>query len=145
MLRWVCLCSFLIALAGCTQTQPPSIAELECISLVTCDHSVEESAGTLSVTELRQQLNDLDGQRILVRGRISYCRGNTCSICELQTEEGPCVSIGEDTAFDQTVSVFLGSEILIEATVDTSCFRPELICLDRVPTLAEPTFLGTLS
>jgi len=134
----------LLLLGGCGQAAPKIV--LSCIETATCENrpSVEAKADTISVTMLSEGLFELDGQRVSIRGRFYNCYGGSCSICDSLDPEGPCVSTEYDLAFDQHVRRFLNREILIEATVDVSCYRPDLVCLDRLPTLSDPTFLGTL-
>jgi hypothetical protein len=99
----------------------------------------------LSVHELSQQREALNGKVVRVAGVVKHCQRLSCAL-EAPDNERYFVSIGKSDAFDRTVQHVLGREIVVEATLDDSCvvdFDHDIspVCGDRSNSLANPVLI----
>lgn len=101
----------LIALAGCVTTP---------------------EARSFSAKEVRANLDDLHGQTVFVSGYVSGCEA--FSPCNLV--DGPrdgvnyqSLSLSGDADFKEMLAKARGYKVLIEAEVDATCHRDNIICM----------------
>ncbi len=112
-----------------------------------CTFSPSEDA--LSVKEVNEKIQSLDGKSVAVIGWLGECGGNDCGLYESlddaklvaegahQSEEWQAVmerrlSIGLDEGFDFMAQFFDYEQVIIFGQVNADCSREGMSCFDRV-------------
>jgi hypothetical protein len=105
---------------------------------------------SLSVYEVIALQATLIGKRVAVHGRLSDCRGLSCSLSGVDPKGNKrFLSIGPDLDFDAQVARLGGRKVEIEVTVTDECMPdidPNIIplCADRASTLIDPVLVRAL-
>ncbi len=92
-----------------------------------------------TIAQIRADPDRFHGRQVVVRGWMNACQNLSCSIKRnpnpMRNEWKDKLSIDANPSFDKIVVDWLPSEIEVSATVDATCFRGDVICMDRAPDL----------
>jgi hypothetical protein len=99
----------------------------------------------LSIDQVLARHPELDGQRVRVRGWLSLCQSLSCWMTTTPDKNArPFLSIGSSSSFDRAVAKWVGREVVIDATLNDECLRPDIICTDRADVLSDPVLVRVL-
>ena len=99
----------------------------------------------LSVHEVSQQQDALNGKVIRVSGVVRHCQRLSCALIS-PTNKLHFISIGNSETFDQDIRQHLNREVVVEGMLDSRCVNDfdlgdYAVCADRPDSLANPSLV----
>ena len=108
----------------------------------------------LTSAEIWERHHELDGQKIIVRGWLQYCKRLGCRITDSRSDRDPGLSIGRSASFDRDVSGLIGRQVIVAGELDASCLHVSVhgpnpdgsmvVCADRASEIENPRLLKVI-
>jgi hypothetical protein len=123
---------------------PPSKATPAPTSKATPAATPSRSTQVLSVPRVIAQHKGLNGKKVRVLGWIIGCGRYDCELFDT-SDGGAKVSLGRSQEFDKAVKRAGGVlQVIVEGTIDRTCFEPSMACLDRPDQIRDPSLVRVL-